>query len=89
MLKHLVHKPFLNCKEATFYMELKQANQLNFIQKLRLTVHLYICKICRTYQHKTKIIHQLLENEINQPKDNLDENQINQLKNRIKEKLTP
>ena len=69
MIKKIIHKLALTCKEATLLMELKDSNTISSFQKLRLTLHLLICKYCTIYKKKRAFMNQLLqrnEKELNE-----------------------
>jgi NCAIR mutase (PurE)-related protein len=83
----LFHKLFLSCKEATLYMELKESNQLNLLQNIRLTIHLIICKYCKIYNKQREIISKIFTKKSIVLDDEVDLNQINQLKTKISDKL--
>lgn len=53
--------PFLNtlklsCCEATLLMEQQNANTISFTDKIKLKMHILICKWCEAYNKKLKII---------------------------------
>ncbi|PKP45074.1 MAG: hypothetical protein CVT95_09625 [Bacteroidetes bacterium HGW-Bacteroidetes-12] len=46
----------LSCKKATEMVEKEKINGLSFIDKLRLKLHLSVCKACRGYEKQSTLI---------------------------------
>lgn len=63
MINNIIHKIVFTCKEATLLLELQDNEFKNPIQKLRLKIHLKICKACHAYQKKRLIIDRLLQDQ--------------------------
>jgi len=84
--------PFLNklqitCCEATLLMEQQNANTISFTNKLKLKIHILICKWCEAYNKKLKIIDanmQLKNTERQQEINNLE---LEKFKDKINKKL--
>lgn len=56
-MKQFVSKYLMiSCKAATFNLGLKEAGKLSMAGKIRLQVHLAICKYCRRFEKQTAII---------------------------------
>jgi len=70
MINKLFHSVFLTCQEATLLLESQYANQLPYIQHIRLKQHLSFCKNCRQYSLKAKKIDALLSQQPNNFSDN-------------------
>ena len=92
MFNKIFHKLFLSCKEVTYYMELKENNQLNRFQLFRYNIHLLICKYCKIYQKKREIITNYLFKETTSLENSIDEvtinnNQIDKLKTKISDSI--
>jgi len=83
MLNTLLHKLFLTCKEATFLMELKEANALNFVQKIKLRIHLVLCSYCKIYNRNKELISRYFEKNIDKNLDKVNNEQIEKLKNKV------
>ncbi len=61
ILENIIHKLFYTCKEATYLIEKKASEQhLSTIESIRLKGHLAICKLCKAYEKKVKIIDQAM-----------------------------
>ena len=56
MYKDFIHIFVLSCKTATFLIEKRLHQKLSLIEALQLNLHLSICKLCKSYEHKTKIM---------------------------------
>ncbi|GEM65462.1 hypothetical protein SF1_34440 [Sphingobacterium faecium NBRC 15299] len=88
MLKRMIHFLLLPCSQTTLLIEMQQSGQLSFIQKLRLKLHLAICKWCRAYQKKSAYLDKILLKNIH--KENIEiinDFDIEQLKGKIREKI--
>lgn len=51
----------LNCKKATEMVEQNGFVRLNFIQHLKLKIHLAICSACKTYHKQSMAIDQFFK----------------------------
>lgn len=88
MLKKFIHLLFLPCSEATLLMEKQNAGAISKTENRRLMLHLKICKWCRAYQQKLKILDDILKRKCSHKKeDEINPSDIQQFKNRIAEKL--
>lgn len=92
MFNKIFHKLFLSCKEVTYYMELKENNQLNNLQLFRYNIHLLICKYCKIYQKKRDLIQNYLLKEtkiLEKSNDEVitDHDKIKKLKTKISESI--
>lgn len=89
MLEKIIHKIALTCKEATLLMELKDTNAIKPLQKIRLLLHLQICKYCRLYNKKRIFISNYFQKkEQAQNLNTADAQRIDQLKKSINKRLT-
>ena len=57
----LIHYLILSCCKATLLMEKKEAKTISSMEKLRLNIHLGICKWCRAYKQKVGLIGKMME----------------------------
>lgn len=64
MLKKLIHTIFLSCSEATLLMEKRNAKNISSKENWKLSVHIKICKWCRTYQEKLGFLDNLLKRKL-------------------------
>lgn len=42
-------KFFINCEEANHICDKSQYNEASFLEKFKLTFHLFYCRLCRKY----------------------------------------
>lgn len=49
-------KLMITCGEATDFISKKEERKLSFLQKIQLSIHLYICDLCRLFSKQNKII---------------------------------
>lgn len=88
MLRKLIHILFLPCSKATMLMEKRNAQTISQREDWRLSMHLKICKWCRAYEEKLKILDDILKRKLSQ-KENIEINDsdIQGFKNKVLEKL--
>ncbi len=71
----MMKKMMFSCKEATNLLSQKEDEKLNSLDKLRLNLHLSMCKSCSLFAKQTQIFNLLdnyyIEKEI--PKEHLSE----------------
>lgn len=88
MLSKLIHLVFLPCSEATLLMEKRNAETISPKENWKLSLHLKICKWCRAYQQKLKILDDILKRRLSQAEENaVNESDIQGFKNKLFEKL--
>ncbi|EKB61385.1 hypothetical protein [Bergeyella zoohelcum] len=88
MINRWIHFWILPCSEISMLIEKKNANQITFLEKIRLKAHVNICKMCRAYQKKVTLIDQLLSKHTNdEKKEGFEEIEIQDFKQRMKEKM--
>ncbi|MCT2406690.1 hypothetical protein NZD88_03850 [Chryseobacterium antibioticum] len=88
MLRKFIHILFLPCRKATMLMEKRNAQLISRKEDWQLSVHLKICKWCRAYEEKLKILDDILKRKLSQ-KENTEINDydIQGFKNKVLEKL--
>ncbi|MBB6369298.1 hypothetical protein [Chryseobacterium shigense] len=88
MLRKLIHILFLPCSKATMLMEKRNAQTISRKEDWRLSMHLKICKWCRAYEEKLKILDDILKRTLSQ-KENIEINDsdIQGFKNKVLENL--
>jgi len=88
MLKKFIHLLFLPCSEATLLMEKQNAGAISKTENRRLMLHLKICKWCRAYQQKLKILDDILKRKCSHKKETeINPSDIQEFKNKIAGKL--
>ena len=77
-------KLFISCEKAAHTCDKTQYNEASLWEKIKLTVHLFYCKICRKYSANNGKLTQLVRN----PKvDCLDNSEKDKLQANIKNEL--
>jgi hypothetical protein len=82
-MKNLQNKLFLSCLKVTELLEKREIIPLNLLEKIRLRVHLSMCKACHAYEKQSETIDALFEKLGN----SLDEDEIASSQKRLTEKL--
>lgn len=77
-MKNTQNALFLSCTSVTELIEKEKVIQLGIMEKLRLKVHLSMCKPCKAYEHQSDLIDGMFEslavaiqNEVLSPKQEL------------------
>jgi hypothetical protein len=78
-------KLMISCKEATMLSLQKTEVSLSFSDRIRLFVHLRICKYCRLFDKQSKMIDKLISNWKTDKR--LSDNDKNHLQNIIDKEL--
>ncbi len=90
-MKQLMYKIMLTCKQATFYSSIKSFQQLPFVRRMQLKMHLMMCKNCHEFDHQSQIIDQTIteiqKNETLQSEEKLSAANISNLKNTVNQQL--
>lgn len=89
MIRQLIHALVMPCKQATLLIEQRNADVIPFFQKIRLRIHLRICKWCGAYNRKVQTMERMMKKMFTQDapeKFNKDELQLfkDKLKNKLK-----
>lgn len=88
MLKKFIHILFLPCSEATLLMEKRNANSISRKENWRLSMHLKICKWCKAYEKKLKILDDILKRKLFQDKKTeINKSDVQYFKDRVMDKL--
>lgn len=61
----------LSCKKATEMVEQDEIILLSFVDKVKLKIHLSVCKACRNYQKQSKLIDDFFSNTSESDLDNI------------------
>lgn len=84
VLENMAYKLLFTCEEATLLIEKKASGQtIGMIDSIRLKGHLIVCKWCRAYDKKVKIIDDALVRISSQAKDVVEESEIKEFKNQL------
>ncbi|CEN38941.1 conserved hypothetical protein [Capnocytophaga cynodegmi] len=88
MFSNIIHYLILPCSEISLLIEKKMAGRLSFLEKIRLSSHLRVCRLCKTYHKKVTFLDKSLQNtEINSKKTSFHNSEIQLFKDKMKENL--
>jgi hypothetical protein len=76
------------CKQATLLIEQRNADEIPFFQKIRLRIHLTICKWCRAYNRKVQTMEGMMKNMFTQDApEKFTKDELQLFKDKLKNKL--
>lgn len=79
-------KLMINCNEATSICDQSQYGEASFIDKIRLQIHLFLCKNCSLYSVQNKVMSNFFKTHLNQTTHlHLSESEKMNLKDKIKQ----
>jgi hypothetical protein len=80
---------FINCDEATAICNKSQYNEATFIEKFKLSFHLFICKKCGMYSKQNTTVTKVCDKHLNKPQCDckLTEQEKETLQQKINEQL--
>ncbi len=58
-----------SCKEATYLISKKEEGRLGLFQKLKLGMHMSMCRFCRGFERQTRLLTGRLNKLQQQPKE--------------------
>ncbi len=87
MIKKILHILFLPCSEATLLMEKRNAQSISAKENRMLSLHLMICKWCKMYNEKLKVLDKIFEKTFSEKKTEINESEIQDFKNKMIDKL--
>ena len=58
-------KFFISCNEATTICDKNQYKEARFIDKLKLTIHLLLCKLCKCYSKQNSVMSKVYDSYTN------------------------
>lgn len=88
MLRKFIHILFLPCSKATMLMEKRNAKAISRKEDWQLSMHLKICKWCRAYEEKLKILDDILKRKLSRnEKTEINDTDIQNFKSKVLEKL--
>lgn len=87
MIKKILHILFLPCSEATLLMEKRNAQSISAKENRMLSMHLMICKWCKMYNEKLKVLDKIFEKTFSEKKTEINESEIQDFKNKMIDKL--
>jgi len=88
MLRKFIHILFLPCSTATMLMEKRNAETISRKENWQLSMHLRICKWCRAYESKLKILDDILKRKLAQKEsDKINDSEIQCFKEKVLKNL--
>ncbi|MBO6186830.1 MAG: hypothetical protein J6O88_19450 [Chryseobacterium sp.] len=88
MFRKIIHIFFLSCSTATLLMEKRNANNISPKENWQLSMHVMICKWCKAYEEKLKILDSILKKKwFGEEKINLNDADIQEFKDKMLKKL--
>lgn len=87
MIRKVLHILFLPCVEATLLMEKRNAQTISAKENRRLSLHILICKWCKAYNEKLKLLDKIFRKTLAEKETEINESEIQDFKNKIIEKL--
>ena len=88
MIKRLIHILIMSCKQATLLIEKQNAGEIPFFQKIRLRLHLMICKWCSAYNRKVHAMESMMKKIFTQDApEKFSKNELELFKDKLKDKL--
>lgn len=87
MIKKILHILFLPCSEATLLMEKRNAHSISPKENRKLSLHIMICKWCKMYNEKLKVLDSIFEKTLSEKKTEINESEIQDFKNKMIDKL--
>lgn len=77
---------FYSCKKASELIEKEKIAGLSSVEKVRLELHLSMCRDCKAYKHSSDAIDQKFT-KIHHVKDGASKAEIEEMKNRLLDRL--
>lgn len=77
----------ITCKQATHYISIKEENKLSILDRLKLSMHLMICKFCALFARQNKFIVSQIKNV--HPTETLSEMEKESIHKNILENIPP
>ena len=64
MYKDFIHIFLLSCAKATYLVEKRLHQKLNFLERVQLHIHLSLCSYCHDYTGKAELMDKLIKGSI-------------------------
>ncbi len=90
LIGRLIHFLIMPCSRVPVLIEQQNAGELSFFKKVRLHIHLLVCKWCSSYARKVEQIDHLLTKKYmeEEKKASFEEDEIQRFKDVVKKKIT-
>lgn len=83
-------KFFISCDEATAVCDKNQYGEASFSDKIKLTIHMIVCKVCKCYSGQNTTMTKLYKNHSNgvcKKEKCLSKEEKVKMENEVKEKI--
>lgn len=89
MFKEFIHIFTMSCKQATYLIEKRIHVPLSLFEKMRLSIHLSLCKLCQAYNTKAIFLDSVLKKRHKKEicSCRFEKEEIEQFKEEVKEKI--
>ncbi|ATN04468.1 hypothetical protein CRN76_03110 [Chryseobacterium indologenes] len=87
MKRRILHILFLPCSEATLLMEKRNASSISPKEDRKLSMHLMICKWCKMYNKKLKVLDKVFKNTLSKNTAEINDVEIQDFKDKMIKKL--
>ena len=87
MKRRILHILFLPCSEATLLMEKRNARSISPKEDRKLSMHLMICKWCKMYNKKLKVLDKVFKNTLSKNTAEINDVEIQDFKDKMIKKL--
>lgn len=87
MIRKILHILFLPCSGATLLMEKRNAQTISAKERRRLNLHIAICKWCKAYNEKMKLLDKIFRKTFSEKNAEINELEIQDFKNKMIDKL--
>jgi len=75
---------FLKCEEANHICDKSQYREASFFEKIKLTIHLVYCSICRKYsRNNAKLTERIKQSKVTVLEDSVKKNMKSNLKKKL------
>jgi hypothetical protein len=54
----------ITCKEATAMVEMRREKSIGLANKMKLAIHLVLCKVCAIYAKQSELIHAVIKRKM-------------------------
>lgn len=80
-------KILISCDEATQICDKNQYCEASVFDKIRLSIHNFLCKRCHLYSEQNSVMTKLFKTHVHPEKEHLKENEKDALKKVLEENL--
>lgn len=75
----------ITCKQATAMVEIRREKSIGLANKIKLALHLFLCKVCAIYAKQSELMHTIIKRKITvEPSAQMIESTQKQIKEKLK-----